>query len=84
VWNRNGKELFFKSLTDDYYVSSIAVKGAEVEATAPKHLFHAPVPAIGIAYDVSLDGQRLLVNLAQSETTAPLIIVSNWTAELNK
>jgi hypothetical protein len=33
---------------------------------------------------VSLDGQRLLVNLAQSETTAPLIIVSNWTRELNK
>jgi len=84
VWSRNGKELFFKSLTDDYFVSSVSIKGTEVETSTPKHLFHAAVPAIGMAFDVAPDGQRLLVNLSQSESTAPLIIVSNWTAELKK
>jgi Tol biopolymer transport system component len=84
VWNRNGKELFFKSLQDEYYVSSVSVKGSDVGTTTPKHLFHAAVPAIGMGYDVAPDGQRLLVNLAQGESTAPLIIVSNWTAELKK
>jgi hypothetical protein len=37
-----------------------------------------------MGYDVSRDGQRLLVNSSQSETFTPLIIVSNWMAELKK
>ena len=84
VWNKNGKEIFFKSLTDDYFSAAVSIKGNVVEAGTPKHLFHAAVPAIGMAFDVAPDGQRLLVNLSQSESTAPLIIVSNWTAELKK
>ena len=84
VWGRNGKEIFFKSLTDDYYVSSVSVKGTTLEVSTPKLLFHAAVPAIGMGYDVSLDGQRFLVNLSQSESSSPLIIVSNWTAELKR
>jgi hypothetical protein len=35
-------------------------------------------------YDVSADGKRLLVNLAEDETSAPLKFVSNWPAELRK
>src|SRR5262249_21162783 len=83
-WGKNGKRLCFKSLTDDYFVSAIRIKGTDVEPGIPKHMFHAAVPAIGMTYDVAPDGQRLLVNLAQGESTAPLIIVSNWTAELKK
>ena len=39
----------------------------------------------GYSYDVSLDGQRFLVNaLPQQTTTIPATIVVNWTAELRK
>src|SRR5262249_190460 len=84
VWNRNGKEIFFKSLQDEFFACSVTIKGADVEVGTPKHLFHAAIPAIGMGYDVSADGQRFLVNLSHSESSTALIIVCNGTGELKK
>lgn len=50
----------------------------------PQRLFHASVSGIGMRYDVSPDGQRLLVNLAEEEESAPLFVAVNWPAELKK
>ncbi len=84
LWSANGKELFFKNLTDELFACSVTRKGSEIEIGSPNRLFHASLPGIGQAYDVSADGQRILVNLAQEEGYAPLKIVSNWPAELKK
>ena len=84
LWSANGKELFFKNLTDELFACSVNQKGSELEIGSPNRLFHASLPGIGQAYDVSADGQRILVNLAQEEGYAPLKIVSNWPAELKK
>jgi hypothetical protein len=59
-------------------------KGSEIEVGTPQHLFHTPLPALGILFDVSSDGKRLLVNHAEEEAQAPLQLVTNWTAQLNK
>jgi hypothetical protein len=56
------------------------------DAGAPKALFatalkNAPVPP----YDVSSDGQRILLNRPISEETSPPItLVQNWTASLKR
>jgi len=42
------------------------------------------MPGIGVPYDVSADGQRFLVNLAEEEGAAPLFVIVNWPAELKK
>jgi eukaryotic-like serine/threonine-protein kinase len=84
VWSGDGRELFFKNFNDEFYVCAVTPKGAELEVGTPQRLFHAGTPGVGMPYDVSADGKRLLVNLAEDETSAPLKLVSNWPAELKK
>jgi serine/threonine protein kinase len=84
VWNGNGKELFYKNLTDDFFVCTVEPKEAEIEVGTPQHLFHAASPGIGVSFDVSSDGKRLLVNHSEEEAQAPLQLVTNWLAELKK
>jgi Tol biopolymer transport system component len=84
AWSGNGKELFYKDATDDFYVCSITAKGSDVAVGTAQHLFHASTPGIGVSFDVSLDGKRLLVNHADEEMQAPLHLVTNWPVELKK
>jgi serine/threonine protein kinase len=84
TWSGNGKELFYKDLTDNLWVCAVTPKGSEVEVGAPQHLFHAASPGIGIAYDATSDGKRLLVNHSEDEGPVPLQLVTNWPAELKK
>lgn len=84
AWTENGKELFYKDSTDDFFVSPINTHGTEVEIGKPQHLFHASTPGIGLSFDVSLDGKRLLVNHADAEVQSSLHLVTNWPAELKK
>jgi hypothetical protein len=62
----------------------LTFKGSEIEVGTPQRLFHASMPGIGVPYDVSADGQRFLVNLAEEEGAAPLFLVVNRPAELKK
>ena len=84
AWSGNGRELFFKNLSDNILVCTVTPKGSEVEVGAPQRLFHAASPGIGVAFDVSSDGKRLLVNHAEEEAQVPLQLVTNWPAELKK
>jgi Tol biopolymer transport system component len=84
AWSGNGKELFYKDQTDDFFVCLISAKGAEVEIGKPQHLFHASTPGIGLSFDVSLEGKRLLVNHADEEMQAPLHLITQWPAQLKK
>ena len=83
-WSGNGKEVFFNNLNDDFFSCPLTFKGSEIEVGTPQRLFHASMPGIGVPYDVSADGQRFLVNLAEEEGAAPLFLVVNWPAELKK
>ena len=47
-------------------------------------VFHAASSRIGSTFDVSSDGQRVLVNHSEEEAQAPLQLVTNWLAELRK
>ena len=84
AWRANGREVFFNDLTDNINACDLTPKGTQMEVGTPKRLFHASMPGIGTSYDVTPDGQRFLVNLAEGEGAAPLKIVSNWPAELKK
>jgi eukaryotic-like serine/threonine-protein kinase len=84
AWNRNVTELFFRNLSDEFFACRLTFKGPEIEVGTPQRLFHASVPGVGVPYDVSADGQRLLVNLAEEQGSSPLFIAINWPAELQK
>ena len=84
VWSGNMKELFYRDLTDQFFVCPLTLKGPEPEVGTPQRLFHASVPGVGVPYDVSADGERLLVDLAEEQESSPLFIAVNWPAELKK
>ena len=84
AWRADGKELFYQNVTNDFFACPIAVKASEVEVGTPQHLFNTSSPGIGISFDVSADGKRLLVNHAEEEAQAPLQLLTNWPAELKK
>jgi sugar lactone lactonase YvrE len=84
AWSGNGKELFYTAITDDFLACPVTPKGSEVEVGTPQHLFHTPLVAVGVLFDVSSDGKRLLVNHTQEVAQAPLQLVTNWPAGLKK
>ena len=84
AWRADGKELFYQSLANDFFSCPIAMKESEIEVGTPQRLFNTSAPGIGISFDVSADGKRLLVNHAEEEAQAPLQLLTNWPAELKK
>ena len=94
VWNRNGRELFYRSGDQMMAVEidqSRDREGAGVSFTAgaPRLLFegsYLPTPATFPNYDVSPDGQRFLMFKAPEETTAPtqINVVLNWFEDLKQ
>jgi serine/threonine protein kinase/Tol biopolymer transport system component len=84
AWSGNGRELFFKDLTDTIFVCSVTPKGSEIEVGTPQRLFHAASPGIGVPFDVTSDGKRLLINHSEEEAQVPLQLVTNWPGELKR
>ena len=86
VWRRDGRELFY--IDPDRKLMSVEVKaGATFEAGISKPLFDTRIEGYtnNNRYAVSPDGQRFLINVpVEAQTSAPLIVVLNWTADLKK
>lgn len=61
--------------------------GATFEAGVPKPLFETNIflmTNFRNHYVVSRDGQRFLINSRNEETSLPVTVVLNWTADLKK
>jgi Tol biopolymer transport system component/tRNA A-37 threonylcarbamoyl transferase component Bud32 len=88
-WRGDGKELFYLS-SDRKMMAAPVTSGANFDAGSPVALFQTtprqPVSFTDqFVYDVSRDGQRFLINtpVKQAES-APMSVVLNWPAKLNK
>ena len=88
-WRGDGKELFY--LAPDGKMMAVAVTtGANFDAGTPVTLFQStprqPVLVYDLfVYDVSRDGQRFLINTPEKQVeAAPMSLILNWTAMLNK
>jgi Tol biopolymer transport system component len=85
LWRNDGKELFY--LTDDGRVMSAEIKsGAKLESSVPLQLFQTRIKFTDdYPYAINPDGSRFLINIpAETNDTAPMIVVLNWTAALKK
>jgi eukaryotic-like serine/threonine-protein kinase len=83
VWNRNGKEILY--VDDHSRIASVEVTahGDSVELGKPKILF--PVQFFGgTQFEVSPDGQRLLMIQAPVQDSSNLTLVVNWPQEPKK
>jgi eukaryotic-like serine/threonine-protein kinase len=88
VWNRNGRELFYRS-GDKMMAVDIATQPG-FSAGRPRMLFqgqYVPTPATVPYYDVSSDGQRfLMLKPTEQAGGAPtqINVVLNWFEELRQ
>ena len=88
VWNRNGRELFYRS-GDKMMAVDIATQPG-FAAGKPRMLFegpYVPTPATSPNYDVSPDGQRfLMLKPSEQAQAAPtqINVVLNWFEELKQ
>ena len=88
VWNRNGRELFYRS-GNKMMAVEIATQPS-FAAGQPRMLFegqYVPTPATTPNYDVSADGQRfLMLKPSEPAQAAPtqINVVLNWFEELKQ
>lgn len=84
-WRHDGKELFY--LSADRKLMCVEIKeGNSFESGETKPLFDTRSRYTGnVAYDVSTDGQKFLINsILSDETSPPLTVVVNWIARLKQ
>jgi len=82
-WRRDGKELFYLALDGTLVSVSVAVRGRDLETSAPRELFKTGITGAFVErrnqYVVTHDGQRFLVNVStEDEIPAPITVIVNW------
>ncbi len=90
-WPREGRELFFLAPGGKLMVAEV-ITSPSFEANIPRLLFErSDVHGVhsdqfrGGPYDVTPDGQRIVMNVAVEERTSqPITVVLNWMAEVNR
>jgi serine/threonine protein kinase len=90
-WGYEGRELFYIAPDGKMMAVPIQTDGQTLNAGAPVELFPTrimgggnPVTHPRHRYDVTLDGQRFLINVADESATSPITIVTNWFEELKE
>ncbi len=88
-WRRDGKELFYLA-PDGSLMAAEVNTSAGFDAGSPSVLFvthpRQPLSAMDFfSYDVTADGQKFLVNTkVDTSSSAPLSVILNWSAEMEK
>ena len=85
VWSKDGKTLYYLDSYRKLTAVEIQTQGQAVQIGAAKPLFTTRIrhSIATEAYDVARDGRFLVVD-SITESTAPLVLVTNWDAELKK
>jgi Tol biopolymer transport system component len=81
-WRRDGKELVYLAADGKLMAVNVTTDGARVTKGTATPLFSPRRAGARSFYDMSADGQRFLVNAADS--TAEITLVVNWAAGLKK
>jgi eukaryotic-like serine/threonine-protein kinase len=85
IWRRDGKELFY--LAADRKLMAVAIApAAGFQVGAPRPLFQTRARYTGnVAYDVTADGKKFLVNtLIGAEGIPPITVDVNWTEAVKR
>jgi serine/threonine protein kinase len=85
AWRRDSKEIYFLGLDGIFHAASVNPKSEEFELEQVQALFPlTSVAAVGTPYDAAADGQRFVLEASPESVSIPLVLVTNWTADLRK
>jgi len=85
TWSKDGKKLFYLDATQKLTSVGVQTANDAVQIGVPKTMFQTGVRSSisNEAYDVTRDERFLVVN-SVLESTAPVVLVTNWNVELRK
>jgi Tol biopolymer transport system component len=88
-WRRDGREIFYASLADEFVAVTLEPRRDELSPGNPQVLFRAPVRRSSVAasagaWDVTADGQRFIVAVRPEGTAPPVTLMFDWMAELKR
>ncbi len=85
VWSRDGKKLYYLDLLQRLTAVDIQTSADSVQIGVPKTQFQTGVRSsiLNEGYDVARNGKFLMVD-SVVESTSPVVLVTNWDAELRK
>ncbi len=88
TWRADGKELYYAEFSNaqtQLFTMDVVAKGDQFETQNYRRLFPLNhVPAAGTNFEVSPDGRRFLMVIQPEAEAAPMSLMLNWTAKLNK
>ena len=80
-WRRDGRELFY--LSGDRRLTAVEVKAdSTFQPGTAQPLFPTGIFNQDTRFDVSADGARFIVPSVTGETTAPPLVIVNWSSQL--
>jgi eukaryotic-like serine/threonine-protein kinase len=84
-WRKDGKELFFVALTGELMAAEVVDRSGTLEVGRIHRWFDGfSIGTDDATYDISADGQKILVVDSGSSMTQTLSVLQNWTALLRK
>ena len=85
-WRSDGNEILYLADDNKLMAAQVNGQGPSLEVGAVQKLFEIrPGGPSRSGYDVTLDGQRFLVNTAvEQKFSSPITLVLNWTADLKQ
>ena len=85
TWRGDSKEIWFFGVDSFLHAAALNAKSEEFELDPGRTLFQVSyTPPVGYPYDLSPDGKRLIVTTFPESVSTPMVLVTNWTAELKK
>ena len=86
TWRGDGKEIYYVGLADaNFRAAPVNPKSEEFEVGQSQPLFAVSFTApLGVPYDPAPDGQRFIFATYPETVPTPLVVVTNWTADLKK
>lgn len=83
-WRQDGREIFYQALDGQIMAAEVRINAETVDVGAVRAVFGRTTHPGGYPYDVSADGQRMILAMpVQSLKTAePITLVDEWTTLL--
>jgi Tol biopolymer transport system component len=83
LWSRDGKTLYYASLSFTVFAVRVQKLNDTLQFGTAEQLV-SNMPSQVFFYDVSPDGQKILLNLISQQVNQSITVVTNWTEELKK
>jgi eukaryotic-like serine/threonine-protein kinase len=85
TWRGDSKEIWYFGVDSALHLAAVDAKNDDFELGPVQTMFSVSYSsAVGYAYDLSPDGQSVVVSTFPESISTPMVLVTNWTSELKK